>query len=165
MAIATARILTKFVSLLLPLKVRKRAESVHHHNLPEILISPLPVVNDRKSGLTLSDSDFDEGNVLGSIHCKYSRKEAVLKRELKQKDQEIEYYKATFCQYRCKFQKVRNLSMAGIARDDMINESANADMECGISREGEVKSDPEDDDKGNKVEYSYIDNELFLNED
>ena len=67
--------------------------------------------------------------------------------------------------YRNKFQSVRTLSMAGIAREDMLFEYTDARIEFG--EEDEVKTvepDCEDQNAHNQVAYSYIDNELLQNE-
>ena len=55
--------------------------------------------------------------------------------------------------------------MAGIAREDYLLEGANADLERGRVAKTDVVSDIEDGYNTNKVQYSYIDYELFTNED
>lgn len=54
--------------------------------------------------------------------------------------------------------------MAGLARDDMIMELGNSMIERGCM-ETDVPSDREDNHPHNRTGYSYIDNELFNQED
>ena len=68
--------------------------------------------------------------------------------------------KAIVRSYRTKFKSVRTLAMAGITRDEMHIEMAESRLECGAIKD-EVKSDVEDEQAHNKVDYSYIDNEIF----
>ena len=57
------------------------------------------------------------------------------------------------------------MAMAGIAREDYLLKGANANLERGRVVKTEVKSDVEDGLDINTVQYSYIDSELFDNED
>ena len=95
--------------------------------------------------------------------CDCKRKLATYKTVVQKKDYDILVMQADIRQYRNKCKKMRTLAMAAIDRDDMIFERANSKLEEGVT-ETEVKSDNEDDKERNKVAYSYVDNELFLNE-
>ena len=91
--------------------------------------------------------------------------EALHKLELEQKDHEIEYLKAIVRQYRQKMKNVQTLAMAAIHREDYLLEDGNDKVERGILDKSLVTSDNEDDAARNKVHYTYIDNELFNNEE
>ena len=77
---------------------------------------------------------------------------------------ELTTFQAIVRQYRCKAKNIRKLAMASIQRQDMLFEYADAKLESGNVPK-EVKSDNEDKKECNNVDYSYIDNELFINED
>ena len=112
------------------------------------------------------ESDCLEKGTLNTseLYRKYIENKVAYERELGEKEHEIHYLKAIIRQYRTKFKKVRTLIMAGIGKEDMLLESGNADYECGKLTSTLVDSDHEDSKDINKVDYSYIDNELFLNE-
>ena len=57
------------------------------------------------------------------------------------------------------------MAMAALAREDNLIESANNEYENGSVKAGPVESDNEDKKSTNTVAYSYIDNELFQNEE
>ena len=94
---------------------------------------------------------------------RYQQKEAWYKRELTKAKFELTTFQAIVRQYRSKAKNIRKLAMASIQREDMLFEYADAKIESGKAPK-EVKSDSEDDKNCNKVDYSYIDNELFINE-
>ena len=77
---------------------------------------------------------------------------------------EIESLKVIVRQYRTKMKKIRTPAMAGIGKDEILMERVNNHIESGSIFLGRLKIDPEDDDDTKKVEYWYIDNELFTNE-
>ena len=95
---------------------------------------------------------------------RYQQKEVWYKRELCKMKFELTTFQAIVRQYRCKAKNIRKLAMASIQRQDMLFEYADAKLESGKAPK-EVKSDNEDDKECNKVDYSYIDNELFINKD
>ena len=56
--------------------------------------------------------------------------------------------------------------MASISREDYLLEDGNALLERGLlDKDLLVTSDAKDDAARNKTRYSYIDNELFVNEE
>ena len=56
--------------------------------------------------------------------------------------------------------------MASISREDYLLEDGNSLLERGLlEKESVVTSDAEDDAARNKTRYSYINNELFVNEE
>ena len=60
---------------------------------------------------------------------------------------------------------MRTMAMAAITNEDNIIEKANDEFENGTVNAGPVDSDPEDKKITNTVAYSYVDNELFTNEE
>ena len=112
------------------------------------------------------DNCSDSGvNVSSTFYNRFLRREGKYKKKLLQKDHEIAHLKAIIRQYRAKAKKARTLAMASIAREDYLLEGASAEVERGNYTNTEVESDVEDGFDNNLVQYSYIDSELFDNED
>ena len=67
---------------------------------------------------------------------------------------ENELLKAIIRQYRTKVRKIQRISVAAVERDDTMLERVNSVLERGcITKNGEIKSDVEDDDARNQVVY------------
>ena len=94
----------------------------------------------------------------------HESKESADTRALKMVKYELRCWQAILRQYRRKLQKVRTVAMAGLSRDDMTMELGNSMIERGCI-ETDVPSDREDNHPHNRTAYSYIDNELFNQED
>ena len=102
----------------------------------------------------LEQQDYAQSKELKKL--RYEKKELTLEKKT---------FQAIIRQYRCKLKKIRKLAMAGISREDNLLEYANGKVEDGHLLENiTMKSDVEDEHERNRVEYSYIDNELFINE-
>ena len=111
-----------------------------------------------------SDASHSHKNVLAELRVSFKRREAAYKRTILQNEFELKHLQAIVRSYRTKAKKMRSISMAGIAREDMVWELAEYKMEVGKVTNDTVKSDDEDENERNKLYYSYIDNELFNTE-
>ena len=109
-------------------------------------------------------SDSSGEDEIGKLKKELSKKEATHK-QLHMLEFKILHLKAIIWSYRTKAKKMRSLAMAGITREDVILEDANGKFERGKLEEDCVSSDDEDNDRNNQVQYSYIDNQLFMDED
>ena len=89
--------------------------------------------------------------------------ETLYKHKIQKLQFELETFKAVAESYRNKFKSVRTLSMAGITRDDMYMEMADAKLEEG-ELPSKVRSDVEDDEPQNQVKYSYVELDDFKHE-
>ena len=111
-----------------------------------------------------SDSE-DEPHISRRYLRRIRKREEALKSEILQLQHECACHAAVCRQYRTKFKKVRSLAMAAIAREDNIIEDSNEAYEYGGISGEKAESDNEDTKIENKVSYTYIDNELFKNEE
>ena len=111
-----------------------------------------------------SESD-EEPHISRRYLRRHRKREEELQSEILRWKHEAQCHAAVARQYRSKMKKMRTLAMAAIDRDDNIIELANADYERETVSDELVLSDEEDKKPTNQIHYSYIDNELFQNED
>lgn len=111
-----------------------------------------------------SDSE-EEPHISRCYLRKFKKREEELKVQILQLEHESACHAAIARQYRTKVKKMRTMAMAAITNEDNIIEKANDEFENGTVNAGPVDSDPEDKKITNTVAYSYVDNELFTNEE
>ena len=87
----------------------------------------------------------------------------MLQRELWRVKFELLSIQAIVHQYRNKSKNIRKLAMASIDCDGILMEYANEKVEDG-KVPNKMKSDCEDEHPHNQTVYTYIDNQLFMNE-
>ena len=111
-------------------------------------------------------SESDEEQYISKRYLRRQRKrEEELQFEVRRWNHEAQCNAAIARQYRTKVKRMRTLAMAAIDQESNIIECACAEHERGIASDNLVLSDEEDKRSYDNVKYSYIDNELFINEE
>ena len=111
-------------------------------------------------------SESDEEQYISKRYLQRQRKrKEELQSEVRRWKHEAQCNAAISRQYRTKVKRMRTLAMAAIDQESNIIERARAEHERGIASDNLVLSDEEDKRPYNNVKYSYIDNELFVNEE
>ena len=83
----------------------------------------------------------------------YQKVIAALEKKVKMQEMHIKGLKSSYSQYSAKTQKICRTAAAAKYRDNPLNESLNARSEQSIVMEGEIKSNPEDNNVGDQIMY------------
>ena len=118
-----------------------------------------------RANLDDSSGSDEEPHISRRYLRRQMEREEELQAEILRWKHEAHCHAAIARQYRCKIKKMRTLAMAAIDRENNIIEMACADHERDTVSDDNILSDEEDKKIANTVAYSYVDNELFLNEE